>query len=489
MKKVIIFSLLISLNIYSFGQFTQAFNSAPDSSVVKLNGKIVGYTPCIIKYFWRQNENGKISFEVSHDGYKSWSLDVTEKPSKFDAKSYIMHDLIIPHFDLESNSAVVDFNLLVFDFQEGKEIGKFVNYNGDVTSIKWEGATKVGAAGFYDRSVEILMNAGFNTPVSKGKQLLDQNAEKKKLPRFIISANLLDYQINASQGKKDSYWGLLKMSTFMNIEWQVFDKVLNRVVYTKNTKNTFSVYESYYTITGKNIETFSRCFTEFLNDGVLYELVKNADGTVVENVPAIGGEQIVEIAKVNLPLFKDKMELIDYAKQSCVTVITDGGHGSGVIINENGYILTAYHVIQGVNKITIKFINGFQLDAKIIAFSEGYDVAILDVEGGGYKPLPFETEGDLMLGEELISIGTPIDVSLAQSISTGILSGNRKIEDRVYLQTNMALSPGNSGGPLLNSKGEIVGIVQEKIVAEGTEGIGFAIPVAKIVEELHIVIK
>ena len=77
-------------------------------------------------------------------------------------------------------------------------------------------------------------------------------------------------------------------------------------------------------------------------------------------------------------------------------------------------------------------------------------------------------------------------MELGQSVAKGILSGKRKIKDKIYIQTDMAVSPGNSGGPLLNEKGEIIGIVQRKIVDEGVEGIGFAIPIDKAIEILNI---
>lgn len=488
MKKLIILYILLTSILSSYGQYSYLINSAPDSSVVKLNGEIKGYTPCKVKYFWRQKIDGKIVFEVSHPGYKSWTEEITKKPNKFDKRKHVALELDIPQFELEENSAVVDFNLLVFDFKEGKEIGRYETYDGEITSIKWEGSTKVGSDDFNDRCIELLMNIGFSTPVSKGSQLLGQQSETKKLPRFIISANLLDYSINVKQDEKYGSSGILQLSTFMEIEWQVFDKVLDKIVYTKITQNKFSVHESIYRVTGKNLETFSISLIDFINDKKLYELVQDAENTKTETSSVIENGEIVEISKASLPEFNDKKDLIELAKQSCITIITDGGHGSGVIISEGGYVLSAYHVVEDVNTIKVKFDNGIQLEANIIAFNKEEDIVLLDIVGSGYKALPLEIDGNVMLGEEILTIGTPVDIRLGQSISTGILSGNRKIDDRVYLQTNMPLSPGNSGGPLLNSKGEIIGIIQEKIVSEDTEGIGFAIPISKVIEVLNIVV-
>jgi S1-C subfamily serine protease len=90
------------------------------------------------------------------------------------------------------------------------------------------------------------------------------------------------------------------------------------------------------------------------------------------------------------------------------------------------------------------------------------------------------------MGDEVITIGTPADLLLGQSVARGIVSGKRRFDDLVYLQTDMAVSPGNSGGPVINSKGEIIGLVQGKIIGKGVEGICFAIPIERALQVLRI---
>src|SRR5690606_14417458 len=114
------------------------------------------------------------------------------------------------------------------------------------------------------------------------------------------------------------------------------------------------------------------------------------------------------------------------------------------------------------------------------------DIALLKVQGRGFRALPISEDNEYQLGAEVITIGTPADVELGQSISKGILSGKRKKDDKIYWQVDMAVSPGNSGGPLMNTKGEIIGIIQSKIVLEGVEGIGFALPIGKVKEVFNI---
>jgi S1-C subfamily serine protease len=132
------------------------------------------------------------------------------------------------------------------------------------------------------------------------------------------------------------------------------------------------------------------------------------------------------------------------------------------------------------------FSDGLKQQAVIRSFDLENDVVLLEISGSGYRALPIGRSDSLSLGDEVITIGTPADLSLGQSVARGILSGKRMFEDIVYLQTDMAVSPGNSGGPLLNSKGEIVGIIQRKVVMSGVEGIGFAIPIERAASILRI---
>jgi hypothetical protein len=83
-------------------------------------------------------------------------------------------------------------------------------------------------------------------------------------------------------------------------------------------------------------------------------------------------------------------------------------------------------------------------------------------------------------------IGTPGDVELGQSVSKGILSGKRKVSEIIYLQTYVAVSPGNSGGPLIDERGQIVGIIQRKLVGAGIEGVGFALPIETAMKQLGL---
>ncbi|MGL5152018.1 MAG: S1C family serine protease [Clostridium sp.] len=160
------------------------------------------------------------------------------------------------------------------------------------------------------------------------------------------------------------------------------------------------------------------------------------------------------------------------------------GIGSGFIINEEGYILTNYHVVEGSQEATITLSDKREVKAKVVNYDANQDVAMLKLEDGVKVPAVAEL-GDseaLYPGQEVIAIGTPLSKDFYQTLTSGIVSAvNRNITTAAgtpmnLIQTDTAINPGNSGGPLVNSKGQVIGINTLKLTG-GAENMGFAIPI------------
>ena len=170
------------------------------------------------------------------------------------------------------------------------------------------------------------------------------------------------------------------------------------------------------------------------------------------------------------------------------------GIGSGFIINEEGYILTNYHVIQGAQEISVTLSNDVTTTAQIVNYDENQDVAMIKITDESVK-IPATVElGDsdsLQPGEEVIAIGTPLSTELSSTVTKGIISATSRsvaVESGVtmnLIQTDAAINAGNSGGPLVNTKGEVVGINSSKISGEAVEGIGFSIPINDIKDKIE----
>jgi len=175
----------------------------------------------------------------------------------------------------------------------------------------------------------------------------------------------------------------------------------------------------------------------------------------------------------------------DYYK-STVAVSTDDGHGSGVIVSKDGYIVSNWHLVVGKKEIEIILHNGNKLKAKVVRKADAEDLVLLKVDTTGLTPLLLANMEEPELGIDIIAIGTPHELELGQSASKGIISGLRKKEGLLYLQTDASLSGGNSGGPLIDKSGMVLGIISKKLVGVGVEGIGFALNAAHVFSALGI---
>ena len=175
--------------------------------------------------------------------------------------------------------------------------------------------------------------------------------------------------------------------------------------------------------------------------------------------------------------------------------------GSAFMISTDGYIVTNAHVVEDADAVAVTFVDGTELDAEIIGMDKSMDVAVLKVEGKNLHALKLGDSDAVRVGEFAIAIGDPTGRELAGTTTFGIIGATARevnIDGRTntYLQTDAAVNPGNSGGPLLNMAGEVIGITSAKTVtasydefgnAISAEGLGFAIPIndaMKIVSQL-----
>ncbi len=171
--------------------------------------------------------------------------------------------------------------------------------------------------------------------------------------------------------------------------------------------------------------------------------------------------------------------------------------GSGVVIDEEGYLLTNDHVVRRADKITVKFCTGTNAyTATIVASDPKSDVALLKLDaraGEKFKAIQFAREDDLLLGETVLALGNPF--GLGGSVSRGILSSKSRVLPKEgepldipnWLQTDAPINVGNSGGPLVNLRGELIGInvaVLNEVMGQRAQGIGFAIPIRRVLEAL-----
>ncbi|MCD7823194.1 MAG: trypsin-like peptidase domain-containing protein [Oscillospiraceae bacterium] len=167
-----------------------------------------------------------------------------------------------------------------------------------------------------------------------------------------------------------------------------------------------------------------------------------------------------------------------------VSSTTDSGSatGTGIIMTEDGYILTCAHVVEDATSIAIVDADMNQYEATLIGEDSQSDIAVLKIDADGLTAVELGTSGDLKVGEVAIVIGNPLGYDLYGSMSVGIVSGlNRTLNingtEMTLIQTDASVNSGNSGGPMVNAYGQVIGVISAKVSSSYGEGLGFAIPI------------
>ena len=175
------------------------------------------------------------------------------------------------------------------------------------------------------------------------------------------------------------------------------------------------------------------------------------------------------------------------------------GIGSGFIYNNDGYIMTNSHVIEGANNIKVMLMSGDVIDAKVIGDDEYADIAVIKIDKKYVtKVATLGSSESINVGDTVFTIGSPISSEYYGTVTRGILSGkNRLVNVTVgsnndwimnVMQTDAAINPGNSGGPLCNANGDVIGINSMKLVQSQVEGMGFAIPIEDAISYANMIV-
>ena len=206
----------------------------------------------------------------------------------------------------------------------------------------------------------------------------------------------------------------------------------------------------------------------------------------LENVPQTGGLSLQQIYEKSI-----------HSTVSILCTLSRGSAtGSGVVLSQDGYVITNYHVVEGATAISVLFTDGRQLNARMVGGDKLSDLAVLQVDAQDLIPAEFGDSDTLRVGDVVVAIGDPLGIELRGTMTDGIVSAiNRNLttdgRTLTLIQTNAALNSGNSGGPLINCYGQVIGIntmkIGDYVNSTGVEGLGFAIPsttVKLIVDQL-----
>ena len=237
------------------------------------------------------------------------------------------------------------------------------------------------------------------------------------------------------------------------------------------------------------------CF--FLGFAIMYGIMKKYPTIVTDTVTRV--EKDVTITDTGIA------EAVEKVYDAVVVVTTYKNNnayssGTGFVYKEDasyGYILTNYHVIEGTDRVNVQFTNGTNVETTVVGYDKYSDIAVLKISRKHViEVAQIGSSKDMRVGDTTFAVGAPIDSVYSWTVTRGILSGkNRMVEvsksDYVMrvLQTDAAINNGNSGGPLCNANGEVIGITSMKLIAEAVEGIGFAINIEDAISVASLIEK
>lgn len=456
-------------------------------------------------YKWT-DENGKVHFSDEPPKIKSKKAEVLDvKTSKISAIEFprLRKPKPIPYANDESLRTIllehVSFKLPKKELLENPKIGKayhFSSYDRRYRSPSEEKNRVVQPCKFYDDISlgqvaivtknaglsrlfnELVESYGYSAYSSSDKKFALQEARSVDLS---VAAEIIDFRMAMCGERKGiSAYMPSQSSTYMKVKWEVFDNLRREVVSKFETEGVDDHFSMPARNRGAEVSfklAFQYSLENLLSNKEFVVLLTGTDDSSSQKKPVSSRlEKVKVVYGEENKLFVKKIEGI---KQSTATIRTTFGHGSGFLVSDDGYLLTNHHVVSGSSKVLV-VIDGEEFFADVIDSNAQRDVALLSVKSSKQLKGLKLSKKPAKLGESIYVIGTPLDEQLDFSISKGIVSAKRKIDSQSFYQTDAAVNPGNSGGPVFDEYGNVIGLTVSGYFTRdgGSKNINYVIPIA-----------
>ncbi|HEV8073221.1 MAG TPA: trypsin-like peptidase domain-containing protein, partial [Opitutaceae bacterium] len=268
----------------------------------------------------------------------------------------------------------------------------------------------------------------------------------------------------------------------ITIDWQVYDTLTHKVAYTHTTDTGYKDYKGDVVAI---FAMFRKSFRQLLADSEFADFMKpeTAEETKVDTGSSFSSA--LELTSFHPETARALPADFPAILDGVVTINAGAATGAGFIITQDGYVLTAAHVVSGLKTVSVHLHSDLVLDADVVRVDDGADVALIKMPGTSHKPLELAAD-DPGVGIDVYVVGDPTGEELSSSVAKGIISGKREIEGHKFIQTDASVNPGNSGGPLLGKDGRVLGIVSMKYAGVEYQGLGFAVPVNEAIAKLNL---
>ena len=336
---------------------------------------------------------------------------------------------------------------------------------------------------------DILAGRGYNM-AGDPNQLFDAGRDLRKA-RFTVGARIEEIAGNICE-EHDGYYGMplgrFSAEMYMRVHWELYDVVQGRSVSSYQTEGYFL----HPNVTSNGvIETFIGAFgaaTEALATNPAFaEAIRKGKSATIQQVSLPVGEKMVipAIAKYRGSFQENSQAILNAA----VVIRQGSGHGSGFVISKDGLIITNAHVVGDAKEVVVRMRTGFEITGTVLRKHEERDIALVKIPVGFPSPMALDLR-DAQVPEQVFAIGAPIDADRFQStVSSGVVSAVRYKNSAGFLdiQADVDIHAGNSGGPLLDGKGNVIGVSYAGTgTNEFSTGLNWFIPIGQALESINL---
>lgn len=405
-----------------------------------------------------------------------------------------LHPMLVRRPAAVAGSQTVQSGPVLVRIKGGEKMGNLFINNEVSEALYFGKSLNVDADNLRKNVNSALRELGYTVPAAEGRSVFAAGPSA----RFSLQAEMHDIHYDVRNTahvvpSAGAYNGAIVASNYattcnVSVTWKLVDQNRQPVAEAKTTGSSIRTGENGNAAFEDAFENALYAFME--QPAVVGALTTAAPASPVPAVAASAAAPAASSAAIAMrraaPLKLVADNGVAAAAKCVVTVETADGHGSGCLISPDGYLITNAHVVNGAATVSVLLPEGIQTTGKVLRVNADMDLALVKIEVDNLSAFQLPTAGAAEVGADVFAIGTPADKELGQSVTKGIISGRRKIEGHTLLQTDVSINGGNSGGALVNRGGQLLGVVNAKLVGRGIEGIGFAIPAEQVADALQL---
>jgi len=303
---------------------------------------------------------------------------------------------------------------------------------------------------------------------------------------YQVAAVIVDEHVNGCISKggplTSTNRGDVRGQSDMKVDWQIYSPVQKQVVAHVSTSASAKLENS---VPGGEQRLVVESFA-----GNVRELASNFDfRAAVSGTRRPGGKDVLSAGKQDKIVLAGSLKAakrpVADAVGSVVTVLTGSGSGSGDLVSSDGYMLTNAHVVSDEKQVRVRWSDGIETVADVVRVAKDRDIALIKTSSRDRDPLPIK-RGAVTPGARVYAIGSPLGKAYQGTVSSGVVSATRTIEGLRYIQSDVSITHGSSGGALLDENGSVIGIAVSGVEVGGPVGINFFIPIGDAMDFLNL---